>query len=251
MADHFSRPLRLTRIEALAVYLRGTELLATPGMPDAPSLARRSRSCAASLGAGDARRGRGADRDARRGRAPEHLEALRDAARGPRAPGDRVLRGVDGGVERRARSIPKRSSRHGELVRGGVGRRCRCGAPLPRRPVRSATPSGRAVHAPRASRGRTRSVLADRRATWRCVCACGRARGGSPSTTPPPTIEEREDGGLEVTLPPRAARMGRRLLLRVGDDAEVVEPAGAGDRVQRARPRDARRVRPQDLVRRV
>src|SRR6186997_1607385 len=39
MADHFARPLRLTRPEALAVYLRATELLATPGIPDAPALA--------------------------------------------------------------------------------------------------------------------------------------------------------------------------------------------------------------------
>ncbi len=33
MADHFSRPLHLTRSEALALYLRGTELVATPGVP--------------------------------------------------------------------------------------------------------------------------------------------------------------------------------------------------------------------------
>ena len=38
MADHFARPLRLSRNEALALYLRGTELLATPGLPEAPSL---------------------------------------------------------------------------------------------------------------------------------------------------------------------------------------------------------------------
>ena len=36
MADHFARPLRLTRSEALALYLRGTELVATPGLPEAP-----------------------------------------------------------------------------------------------------------------------------------------------------------------------------------------------------------------------
>ena len=38
MADHFARPLRLTRQEALAVYVRATELAATPGMPGAPAL---------------------------------------------------------------------------------------------------------------------------------------------------------------------------------------------------------------------
>ena len=38
MADHFARPLRLTRQEALAVYVRATELAATPGIPVAPAL---------------------------------------------------------------------------------------------------------------------------------------------------------------------------------------------------------------------
>jgi proteasome accessory factor C len=35
MADYFQRPLRLTRNEALALYLRATELAATPGLPEA------------------------------------------------------------------------------------------------------------------------------------------------------------------------------------------------------------------------
>ncbi|HZD79899.1 MAG TPA: WYL domain-containing protein [Actinomycetota bacterium] len=38
MADYFSRPLRLTRVEALALYLRGTELAATPGLPESAPL---------------------------------------------------------------------------------------------------------------------------------------------------------------------------------------------------------------------
>lgn len=38
MAEQFARPLRLTRHEALALYLRGTELLGTAGLPQAPAL---------------------------------------------------------------------------------------------------------------------------------------------------------------------------------------------------------------------
>ncbi|MEX0833855.1 MAG: WYL domain-containing protein [Actinomycetota bacterium] len=38
MADYFSRPVRLTRTEALSIYLRGTALLATPGISEAPAL---------------------------------------------------------------------------------------------------------------------------------------------------------------------------------------------------------------------
>src|SRR3989454_11984568 len=38
MADYFGRPLRLTRSEALALYLRGKELLGAPGLPEAEAL---------------------------------------------------------------------------------------------------------------------------------------------------------------------------------------------------------------------
>ena len=38
LADYFARPLRLTRSEALALYLRGKELLGAPGLPEAEAL---------------------------------------------------------------------------------------------------------------------------------------------------------------------------------------------------------------------
>ena len=38
MADYFSRPQRLTRTEALALYLRGKELLGAPGLTEAAAL---------------------------------------------------------------------------------------------------------------------------------------------------------------------------------------------------------------------
>jgi proteasome accessory factor C len=38
MADHFSHPVRLTRAEAVALYLRGTELLGAPGLAEAEAL---------------------------------------------------------------------------------------------------------------------------------------------------------------------------------------------------------------------
>jgi proteasome accessory factor C len=39
MADYFSRPVRLTRSEGLALYLRGKALLGAPGLAEAPALA--------------------------------------------------------------------------------------------------------------------------------------------------------------------------------------------------------------------
>ena len=38
MADYFARPLRISRSEALALYLQGTALLGTPGLPEAGAL---------------------------------------------------------------------------------------------------------------------------------------------------------------------------------------------------------------------
>jgi proteasome accessory factor C len=38
MADYFSRPVRLTRAEAIALYLKGTELLGAPGLSEAGAL---------------------------------------------------------------------------------------------------------------------------------------------------------------------------------------------------------------------
>src|ERR687887_1101142 len=39
MADYFSRPVRLNRSEALALYLKGKALLGAPGLHEAPMLA--------------------------------------------------------------------------------------------------------------------------------------------------------------------------------------------------------------------
>lgn len=81
MADHFARPLRLTRSEALSLYLRGTELVATPGLPEAPALASAMRKLGDELGPeamGDAG---SRIETAGTGRVPEHLDLLRRAAR--------------------------------------------------------------------------------------------------------------------------------------------------------------------------
>jgi proteasome accessory factor C len=78
MAEYFSRPVRLTRSEALALYLRGTEVLGSPGLHKAEALRSALDKIAVSLGPealGDLRVELG---DA--GRAPGHLEAVRRAA---------------------------------------------------------------------------------------------------------------------------------------------------------------------------
>jgi proteasome accessory factor C len=81
MADFFARPLRLTRSEALALYLEGTALLGTPGLPEAGALESALRKLEQALGpdalAGLAGRVEAAEPDA----APSgHLALFRDAA---------------------------------------------------------------------------------------------------------------------------------------------------------------------------
>jgi proteasome accessory factor C len=78
MADFFSRPLRLTRSEAVALYLRGTEVLGSPGLREAQALRAALDKLAASLGPealGELRVELG-----EAGGPPGHLEAVRRAA---------------------------------------------------------------------------------------------------------------------------------------------------------------------------
>jgi proteasome accessory factor C len=232
MADHFSRPLQLTRIEALAVYLRGTELLALPGMPDAPSLGKALEKLRSSLGAEALRQAEGRIEIAQRGRAPEHLEVLREAARAH----ERLS------IEYFAASTGERSHREidPEEVFSGMGhwyvaawdvdadaeRLFRADR------VSSAVPTGE-TFAPRGLRGAGRDLYSP---TGEDVAVRLRLRPAARwiaeyyATT---ELEEQDDGGVEATLPARQLGWVARLLLRVGPDAEVVAPAELRDEVRR------------------
>lgn len=76
MADHFARPLRLTRQEALAVSVRGHELLAAPGLPEAPALESALAKLRATLG----ETGTEGIETAVAGLAPDHLDEIREAS---------------------------------------------------------------------------------------------------------------------------------------------------------------------------
>jgi proteasome accessory factor C len=82
MADYFSRPLRLTRTEALALYLRGTALAVTPGLREATALASALRKLEERLGPETL--GELAERveAAEGGKPAETLDALRKAVAG-------------------------------------------------------------------------------------------------------------------------------------------------------------------------
>jgi proteasome accessory factor C len=232
MADHFSRPLQLTRIEALAVYLRGTELLALPGMPDAPALAKALEKLRSSLGAEALGEAEGRIEIARRGRAPEHLETLREAARTHERVSIEYFAASTGEWSRREIDPEEVFSGMGQWyvaawdVDADAERLFRADR------VRSAAP----IHetfAPRGLQGAGRDLYSP---TGQDVSVRLRLRPAARwiaeyyATT---ELEELEDGGVEATLPARQLGWVARLLLRVGDDAEIVEPVELRDEVRR------------------
>jgi proteasome accessory factor C len=229
MADHFARPLRLTRQEALAVYVRATELAATPGIPVAPALTGALAKLREALGPeslGEAAGIAGAEP----GTPPEYLDAMR-AARGSherlrisyvaQSTGERTERvvepeevfasaghwyaavwDVDVDDERllridRIASVDPTGERFSPHGLAGAGR------PL-------YTPSDRDVDV---------RVRLHPAARW--VAEYYLARD----------VREGPDGTLEVTLPASTTQWLARLFLRLGADADVLEPAVLRDEI--------------------
>jgi proteasome accessory factor C len=230
MADHFSRPLRMTRSEALALYLRGTELVATPGLPQAPDLATALRKLRETLG--DETLG---EVDARfestvaDGRSPEHLEILREGARDHRrleieyfagSTGEWTTRRIDpeevfwslGNWYVAAWDIGADGER---LFRADRIRRASLTDQVFER--RGLEGAGRALYTPTPEDVPVRLRLKPG-ARWIAEYYA--------------TIDPVErDGHLEVTLPARQLGWVARLLLRVGPDAEVVTPPELVDQI--------------------
>jgi proteasome accessory factor C len=232
MADHFSRPLQLTRIEALAVFLRGTELLATPGMPDAPALGRALEKLRSSLGPESLHEVDGRIEILQGDSAPEHLHVLRDAAADHRRLSIEYFAISTGEWSRREIDPEEVFSGMGHWyvaawdVDADDERLFRADR------VRSATPTGE-TFTPRGLRGAGRDLYSPTRndvAVRLRLRPAARWIAEYYATT---DVEELPDGGLEVTLPARRLGWVARLLLRVGDDAQVVEPAGLRDEVRR------------------
>jgi proteasome accessory factor C len=223
MADHFSRPLKLTRSEALAIYLRGTELLATPGVPDAPALAKALEKLRSSLGPDTFGEAEGRIEIALGGRAPEHLGALREAARTHQRLSVEYFAVSSGEWSRREIDPEEVFSDMGHWyvaawdVDADAERLFRADR------VRSVERTGESF-APRGLRGAGRDLYSP---TGEDVSVRLRLRPAARwiaeyyATT---TVDELDDGGVEVTLPARQLGWVARLLLRVGPDAEVLEP---------------------------
>jgi proteasome accessory factor C len=231
MADYFSRPLRLTRAEALALYLRGTALAATPGVEGASALSSALRKLEDRLGPETLGEVAHRVEASVGGRPAETLDAVREAAAEHR----RLA------IEYYAASSAETSSREidPEEVffaignwyvvafdhRSGEERLFRADR------IRDARPTGDRFR-PRglAGAGRPLYTATDRDVTVRMLLHPG-ARWLAEYYEV--TMElEREGGDLEVELPASRLEWVARLVLRLGGEAEVLSPPDLKDRVR-------------------
>ena len=229
MADHFARPLRLTRQEALAVYVRATELAATPGVPVAPALTAASAKLRAALGPdslGEAAGIAGAEP----GTPPANLDAVRAASGSherlriayvAQSTGERTERVVDP-------EAVFASAGHWYAAVWDVDVDDERLLRIDR--IASAEPTGERFE-PRGLRGAGRPLYtpSDRDVDVR-------ARLHPPARWVAEyylvrDVIEGPEGSLEVTLPTATMGWIARLFLRLGSDAEVLEPAGLRDEI--------------------
>jgi proteasome accessory factor C len=231
MADHFARPLRLTRQEALAVYVRATELAATPGVPEAPALASALAKLREALGEdtiGDAAAIAAADA----GDAPPFLDAVRAAADA----GERVR------IAYAAASTAERSERtiDPEAVFASSGRWYVAAWDVDVDDERlfridrieAVAPTGE-TFSPRGLQGAGRPLYSpggeDHAVRLRLAPPARWVAEYYVATDP----TEGPDGSLTVTLPTKQVVWLARLLLRLGPDATVVEPEAVREEVCR------------------
>jgi len=222
MADHFARPLRLTRPEALAVYLRATELLATPGIPDAPALASALAKLRDALGPdtlGDAAGIEGAVT----GSAPAHLDALRAAAAHLRR--IRIDYTAASTGERSVREVEPEavfaSAGHWYVVAWDVAAD---GERLFRADRVSAVEETEDRFAPRGLEGAGRQLYTagDQDLGVRLLLRPAARWVAEYYVTD--DVVTRPDGTVEATLPARQTGWIAKLLLRLGPDADVLDP---------------------------
>ena len=222
MAEHFARPLRLTRNEALALYLRGTELLGIAGLHEATALASALDKLRSSLGPetlGDAAR----IETAEPGRPIEHLELLRNSAREHRRLRIEYFAHSSGGWSSREIDPEEVFSSIGNWyvaawdVAADAERLFRADR------IRVAEPTGERFE-PRGLEGAGRALYTptEEDVAVRLRLAPG-ARWIAEYYATSEAVE-RHDGSLDVVLPARSLGWVARLLLRVGPEATVLDP---------------------------
>jgi len=230
MADHFSRPLRLSRSEALAVYLSGTELLGTAGAPQATALASALEKLRTSLGPetlGDSTRIEMAES----GRPAAHLDLLRRAAIDHLRLRIEYFAHSSGEWSRRTIAPEAVFTALGNWyvaawdVEADAERLFRADR------IREAAETGERFE-PRGLEGAGRSLYTP--STEDTVVRL-RLEPGARWIAEYYAVTEavdREDGSLDISMPAKTLGWVARLLLRVGPSASVLDPPRLADEVR-------------------
>jgi proteasome accessory factor C len=231
MADQFSRPVRLTRNEAIALYLRGTELLATPGLAEAPDLEKALAKLRDGLGSEAlAGVGPGVSADDRREPAP-FLDDLRKAASERHRCLITYLAASTGELTERTIEPEEVFASLGNWyvaawdIDADAERLFRADR------VRAVTDSGQRF-VPRGLQGVGRDLYTP---TDEDVPVRLSLRPGARWIAEYYAVEnpvENDDGSLEVTLPARRLGWVAGLLMRVGKEGSVIEPEELRRRVR-------------------
>ena len=231
MADYFSRPLRLTRVEALALYLRGTALAATPGVPEQPALAAALEKVGRALGPGTL--GEVAARvEARQGGRPaESLDVLRDAAE--RHERLRIEYYAASSAETTEREIDPEEvfSAIGSWYVVAWDHRSNDERLFRADRIRSATPTGERFR-PRGLEGAGRPLYTPSERDVAVRLRLGPSARWIAEYYETARVEEMRDGRLDVELPAARLEWVARAALRAGADLEVVHPDALKDRIR-------------------
>jgi len=223
MADHFSRPVRLTRTEALALYLRGKALIGSPGLEEAPALASALDRIEKALGdgalgdiAGRVEVGTGA-------RVAEPLAAIRRAVEAHERVEVEYYSAGRGELSVRQIDPEHLFSALGNWYVVAWDRLADDERMFRVDRIRSARPSGFQFE-PRglAGRGRALYTRSDRDVPVRLALGPG-ARWVA-EYYEVERKREGEDGSLEVTLPTKELAWVAKLVLRLGGEARVLDP---------------------------
>jgi proteasome accessory factor C len=232
MAEHFARPVRLTRPEARALYLRGSELLGAPGLPEAEALRSALDKLAGSLGPDSL-----GDLQVEVGEAPAgevgHLETVREAAaRRERLEIDYYSGSRDEVTTRRIDPEHVFSAIGNWYVvawdhRSDAERLFRVDR------IRAARPSGERFE-PRGLLGQGRELYTPTGEDIRVRLRVGPGARWIAEYYAVEEATEGRDGVLELTLPTRDLAWMAKLILRLGGQAEILEPPELRDLVRRA-----------------
>ena len=231
MAEHFARPVRLTRPEAQALFLRGSELLGAPGLPEAEALRSALDKLARTLGP-DAL----GDLQVEVGEAPAeevgHLETVRQAA--ARREGLEIDYFSASRDEVTTRRIDPEQvfSAIGNWYLVAWDHRSDAERLFRVDRIRAARPTGETFE-PRGLLGQGRELYTPSGEDIRVRLRVGPGARWIAEYYAVEEASEAEGGFLEVTLPTRDLAWMAKLVLRLGGQAEILEPEELRDLVRR------------------